>query len=145
MKKQVARQPRRSWFWLQGATVGIIAAAAPATAMLTLALLCPAIAFYAGEPPGNRPVSRTMLLTGSTAVVLPLRTLWEQGNTIAIAFDLLADPTCPLLAWIACGVGWLLCELATLTTSLALSFQIRRTMQALHREETELKSEWTLP
>ncbi len=142
MKSKTAKP--RSLFWLQGAVVGGVAAAMPGTALLLATLLGPALAVYTGESAGGRPVARTMLLAGSTAVATPLRTLWADGNSVAGALDLLADPACPLLAWIACGAGWLLCEVAQMGARLAFSLQAKRQTLALHEEQAKLKDEWTL-
>lgn len=144
MREQTNRHPRRSWLWLQGAAAGGVAAVAPATALMVVALLGPAIAFYACGTVAGRPVARTMALVGSTAVVLPLRTLFDHGNTMDAALDLLSDPICPLLAWVACGAGWLLCELAKIAARLALVITVQRKTQALRQEEAQLKQEWTL-
>ena len=138
-----ARPARRSWFWLQGAVAGGIAVAFPGTALLTAALLCPALAFYVAEQAKGRPVGRIMLLTGSAAAFMPLRALWEHGASLATALDILADPSCALIAWVACGAGWLLCEAAQVCAKFALAAQARRKMAGLRRELDTLVEEWT--
>ncbi len=138
-----AAPARRSWFWLQGAIAGGIAVAAPGTASLLAVLLCPALLFYATEATPGRPVGRTMMLTGSTAAYLPLRDLWEHGGSLGTALDALADPTCPLLGWFACGAGWMMCELLQLAARFALKARTRRQVEELRREHADLSEEWT--
>ena len=142
-KAAPARGTRRSWLWLQGAVGGGIAVTAPGSAILVAVLLCPAIVFYATEPAPGRPVGKIMLLTGSAALFMPLRTLWEHGGSLPGALDLLADPGCPLLAWVSCGAGWLMCELLQIATRLTLTAQTKHRVMALERERIEITEEWT--
>lgn len=135
----------RSWLWLQGAIAGAVAAMAPGTALVTVILLCPAMTFYTLEKTAGRPVGRTMLLCGSTATFMPLRLLWSGGNGANGALDLLADPGRPLLAWLACGTGWLLCETIQITARFALAAKTRRHLEGLKRKQTDLMEEWSLP
>jgi hypothetical protein len=106
-------------------------------------LLCPALAFYVTETTKGRPVGRIMLLMGSTAVFLPLRLQWEHGNSLGSAMDILSDPSRPLLAWVACGAGWMVCELVQVCARYVLAAQARRETEGLQREKTELAEEWT--
>ena len=117
---QTAERSRRSLVWIQGAVAGGVVAVAPGTALLAAVLLCPAIVYYLAEPARLRPVARAMLLCGGAATFLPIRTLWDAGNTLAAALDILGDIRCPLLAWVACGGGWLLAETVNVTARLML-------------------------
>ena len=139
------RRGGRSWFWLQGAVAGGIAAAAPGTALVTAILLCPAATFFAFETTAGRPVGRTMLLCGSTAAFIPLRQLWSGGGGAEGALDMLSNPGRPVAAWCACGAGWLLCETIQIAVRLALAAKNRRNLEGLRRAETELMEEWSLP
>jgi hypothetical protein len=138
-----AGAPRRSWFWLQGAIVGGAAVTVPGTALITAILLFPAIAFYVTETTKGRPVGRVMLLMGSTALFMPLRYQWSHGGSLASAMDILSDPGRALLAWTACGAGWLVCELVQVCAKYLLAMQARRETEGLQREKTSLSDEWT--
>ncbi len=129
--------------WLQGAIAGGIVAVAPGMALLIGVLLCPAIAFYLTEAAKARPVARAMLLCGSAATFSPIRTLWESGNTLAAALDLLSDIACPLLAWVGCAAGWLLYETVHIAARLALEASCRRRTKQLQDEDATLRAEWT--
>ena len=140
---KAARAPRRSWLWLQGAVAGGTAAILPGVALTIGVLLCPAMFFYMTEKADGRPISRAMLLCGSTALFRPLRTLWNHGGGLANALDLLADPGCPILAWVACAAGWLLCETAHTVTRLTSQLTVRQQIGTLEAERTLLLAEWT--
>ena len=83
-----------------------------------------------------------MLLTGSTAVILPLRNLWMHDNSLGQSLDILSDPECALLGWIASGTGWLICELIQVSARFALATRTRRKIEALTREQIKLLEEW---
>ncbi len=123
---------------------GGVVAVAPGTALLIAVLLCPAIAFYLTEAARVRPVARAMLLCGSAATFSPIRALWESGNTLAAALDLLSDIACPLLAWGGCAAGWLLYETVHIAARLALEASSRRRIKQLQEENASLRAEWML-
>ena len=135
----------RSWFWLQGAVVGGVIAVTPGIALLLGVLLCPAIVYAAAAPEPGRPAGRTMLLMGLAAALAPLREQWSSGNTVGTALEILASPAVILLAWFACGAGWLMAETATVAIRLALRQSARRQAVRLRREQAELVEEWSLP
>ena len=145
MKRAAKAGQGRSWLWLQGAGAGGIVAVAPGTALVLAVLLCPAIVYFMTETVRGRPVARTMLLFGATATFMPLRRLWEQGTSLSGALAILSDPGRPLLAWFACGVGWMLCEATQIVFLFALAASARHQIQLLKREQAELTAEWTLP
>ena len=138
-----ARAPR-SWLWLQGVMVGVVAATAPGSALLVAVLLCPAVAYAVFETTPGRPVTRTMLSCGSIGTFMPLRLLWEHGNSVDEALALLADLTRPLLAWVACATGWLLSEASHMGARVVLKAAFNRRSVLLQREEADLTAEWTL-
>ncbi len=113
-------------------------------ALLIAVLLCPAIAFYLTEVARVRPVARAMLLCGSAATFSSVRALWEGGNTLAAALDLLSDIACPMLAWVGCAAGWLLYEAVYIAARLALEASSRRRTKHLEEEDASLRAEWTL-
>ena len=135
--------PWRSSLWLQGVVAGIVVAVFPGTALLASVLLCPAFLVYAVETAAGHPLARTMIMCGSTAALWPLRTLLGNGNTLAAALDLLADPEWTLLSWACCGSGWLLYEVAQALVRIASTVQSNRQVEALRREQADLNEEWT--
>ena len=138
-----ASAPRRSWFWLQGAVAGGVFVTIPGTALIIAVLLCPGIGVYITETTKGRPVGRIMLLMGSTALFVPLRLQWAHGNSLGSAMDILSDPGRPLLAWIACGAGWMVCELVQVCARYVLAAQSRHEVKELRREKATLAEEWT--
>ncbi|WP_158745869.1 hypothetical protein [Acidisphaera sp. L21] len=135
--------PRRSWFWLQGVICGVAVAVVPGTALMIGVLMAPAFATYAMEQGKTRPLARGMMLRGAACTFMPLRVLWEHGGSLDASLDLLSDPGRPLLAWTACGAGWLAGQLADILTRLALDARSARALRQLTQERDKLIVEWT--
>jgi hypothetical protein len=133
----------RSWFWLQGVICGVTAAAVPGTALMVAVLMAPAIATYAMEQGKSRPLARGMMLMGAACTFMPLRLLWEHGGSLDASLDLLSDPGRPLLAWTACGGGWLAGQMADLGARLLLDARSARMLRQLTDERDKLIVEWT--
>jgi hypothetical protein len=141
-KAGAAKPTRRSWLWLQGAACGGLAAVAPGVACILAILLAPALLLYVTEQTQGRPVARTMLLMGAATTFRPLRIVWDHGLSLISGLDLLGDPAVPLLSWTACGAGWLIIELVTITASQVARAADNRTTSRLRDERDALEKEW---
>jgi uncharacterized membrane protein len=139
--KTAAAKPAR--LWLQGAVCGILAAVVPGIACMLGVLLLPGLLIYATESTPGRPVARAMLLMGAAAVIMPMRTVWAHGMSLAAALDVLGDPAVPLLAWTAGGAGWLLIEVADIVATYIGRAKDRSTARRLEEERAALGEEWT--
>jgi len=138
----VAVTRRRSWLWLQGLVCGAALTLAPAIAVLALVLLAPGLFVYAIEETAGKPVGRAMLLLGAAASFGPLRTLWDSGNTLDGAINLISDPVHLGMAWVVAGSGWLFGELIQIVGREVLEVMARHRAAALRQERTRLEAEW---
>lgn len=138
----VRAAPRRSWFWLQGVVCGAAAAIVPGTALMVAVLLAPGLAVAFTEKTQGRPMARAMILMGMATVCAPLRDLWEQGGSLDAALGVMADPTKPLLSWIATGFGWFVGQLTEVATRLVLDARAAQTLRTLKQERDTLMAEW---
>ena len=133
----------RSWLWLQGLVCGAAAVASPGAALLAGILLIPAFAYACLVPARNSQVCRAMLLMGAASAVGPVRLLWAGGGSLDTALEILADPVRPLLSWSACGAGWLIAELASVSIGLLRDRRSKSAARSLQRERDGLIREWS--
>lgn len=142
MAKATSPPRPRSWAWLQGMLCGIVAVAAPGTAVTIAVLLAPGVAMFAAEQERGRPIARAMLLTGAASTFMPLRLLWEHGGSFETGLNLLSDPTRLLFSWAASGCGWITGQLTDALTRLLLDARATRQLHNLKQERETLLAEW---
>ena len=134
----------KSWTWLQGIICGAIVAIAPGTAVLFATLAAPALGMMATSGPKEAPV-RAIMLAGAASSCTPLRLLWEQGGTLTAALDILADPSRPLLSWVACGLAWLSCYVIEAVIRFTDQLRTAVSAKSLVHEREALVREWSNP
>ena len=130
--------------WVQGAAAGGLIAASPGIGLLVCVMVCPAFAYALFEDAKNKPVARAMLLCGLAPTLSSVRSLWEQGGSIADASDILSDPANPLTSWLCCFGGWLVCEVLDIAARLYLRSRAKQTVSQIVGERVELAQEWGL-
>ena len=134
----------RSVVWLQGLLCGGFAACAPSAALLLSILLAPGMAMLAFERQPGRPVTRAMLLFGSSASVFPMLALWDAGHTVDAAWALAAEPRTLAIAWAAAGGAWLFTELVSVAMRLVLASATRARKRRLRAISDRCMEEWGL-
>ena len=134
--------PARSWLWLQGLLCGAAVSLMPATCVVVTALLGPAVMASFFETNPKKPVSRVMIMLDVAAIIAPLRTLWETGNSIDLAIAIVSDPSNLALAWLATCSGWIVSEGSGMAAFEFTAALIRRRCTALRQERSALESEW---
>lgn len=129
-----AKPRQRSMIWLQGLLCGAMVTLATPTALLLGVLLGPALLAIALDREPGRPRARGIALWSMAAAIIPLRTLWITGHSMATAIALLSDLQNIAMAWSAAAGGWLLAE--------GLPIAVRATLEALSIARTaRLRSE----
>lgn len=141
-KEKLAPRQGRSWLWLQGAFCGGLLVLAPGTALVMSTLLAVAIATFAFEQTPGRPVTRSMLLMGAAASLNPLVHLWQQGGSLGVAAEMLADPVIPLWCWAASGSAWLISQLWEVLAVFIMQKADGRSEKSLKDERARLLQEW---
>lgn len=128
--------------WAQGLLCGALAALATPTAILMGVLLGPALFAVLLDSEPGKPTGRCVVLASMAASVVPLKTLWMGGHTMAIALALIGDLRTVASAWSAAAGGWLLVQVLPIGLRVALeAHAIARTAQ-LRAERTKLVEVW---
>jgi len=140
MAKAVRRQ--HSMVWLQGLTCGAVVTLAPGVAVLLGLLLGPGLLALLLDREAGRPMARCVLLMGLATCVQPLRALWSDGQSLAVALALAGDLQVMGTAWSAAAAGWLMAELAPLGTRLVLEALARSRAAKLRSERDRLLAAW---
>jgi hypothetical protein len=138
------RATRGGHAWLQGLGCGALIAFAPGFALLLTVLLAPACSGLLLDRRPGRPIARAVLLAGAAFTLAPAWHLFQSGENIAAATDLLLEPTVLTPAWLAGACGWALCE--TLPVLLRVAADVRATARiaALQAEARALREAWDL-
>ena len=140
----VAKPRQRSLIWLQGLLCGAMVTLATPTALLLGVLLGPALLAIALDREPGRPRARSIALCSMAAAVIPLRTLWTTGHSIATATALLGDFQILATAWSAAAGGWLLAEGVPIAVRAALEALSITRASRLRSERAGLAEAWGL-
>ena len=141
-KQKSTPRAARSWLWLQGALSGGLLVLAPGTALVVVTLLGVAIATFLFEQTPGRPVARSMLLMGGAASLSSLIHLWQQGGSLDVAAEMLADPVVPLWCWAASGSAWLIGQIWEVLAVFGMRKTDEVAEKSLKDERTRLMEEW---
>jgi hypothetical protein len=115
---------------------------APATALLVGILLAPGLAALVLDRVNGRPIARGMLLCDVAASVDPIRQLWQGGQGVETALELVGDWKILGLAWLAAGIAWGLVELVPVGVRLVLEAESLSRAARLKAARNRLHDEW---
>ena len=135
---------RRSLGWLNGLGCGVLAAMAPAMAVLLAFLAAPGLLALVLDRTPGRPVARAVLLFGLAASVGPAHALWESGMTMSACIEKLADPLVFGTAWAAAAFGWLVGEVVPFAVGFGLDRKRRARLALLEQARARYAEEWGL-
>jgi hypothetical protein len=121
--------------WLQGL---------PAFALLLGVLLVPALVGVLLDRRPGRPVARAVFLAGAAFALAPAWRLFEGGDNLSAALDLLQDPRVLAPAWLAGATGWALCEILPMLLRVASDARAAARTAALQAEIEALREAWDL-
>jgi hypothetical protein len=143
-KSEAPAQAKGSMLWLQGLVCGALLAFAPATALLLVVLLAPALACLATDTEPGRGMTRAVALACVAGALPPVWHLWMAHDTMEMALALLLQPLTLCLAWGAGACSWALCQV--LPVLLQSLWNVRETVRAraIKTELKRLKDEWHL-
>jgi hypothetical protein len=140
-------RPKRaqgSTLWLQGLACGALLAFAPSFAALGAALLAPALVAALADSRPGRPVARAVFLASAAFTLMPAWHLFENGQNLATALDLLSEPAVIGPAWLAGACGWALCEVLPVLLRAVADARTAAHAHALRAEEKALREAWDL-
>ncbi len=134
----------RSVVWLSGLACGVLAAIEPGVAIVAAGLLAPGIVAVRLDREPGRPMARTVLTCGLAACVQPVMTLWNTGQSIATAIQIVTDPATIGFAWSAAAGGWLLTQIAPLAVRAALEAAAVARATRLRAIRSRIAAAWGL-
>jgi hypothetical protein len=139
-----SRATRGGHPWLQGLACGALLAFAPGFALLLAALLAPAFVGLLLDRRPGRPIARAILLAGAAFSLAPAWHLFQGGQNVAAAMDLLVDPAILAPAWLAGSCGWAICEILPVLLRVAADVRATTRIAALQAEVRALRETWDL-
>ncbi len=121
---------------------GMLLMLSPASALLLLALLAPAVLVMVSDNTPGRALTRTVVLFSLAAALGPVRSFVEEGATLQVLFRMLTETRTLPAVWLCAGCGWVLnetlCAVAGLVTRLKLAAQSK----AFEARLLEIRTEW---
>ena len=142
--KSRAKRGQGSTLWLQGLACGALLAFAPSFAALGAALLAPALLATVADARPGRPVARAVFLASAAFTLMPAWRLFQNGQSLTAALDLLAEPAVIGPAWLAGACGWALCEVLPVLLRAIADARTAAHAHALRAEEKALRAAWDL-
>lgn len=141
-----SRPQSRGNGWLRGLGCGLVLALTPATALLLLVLLSPALLMRALDREQALGASRAVLLSNVAGSAGALVALWKEGvPAIGAAIAVLDQPVTIATAWAAAAAGWLASECVSQLAMIWLGVSARREARALDATVELLRNEWGDP
>lgn len=137
--------PRRGgWKWWHGMIAGMLLMLSPASALLLLGLLAPALLAGVSDSTPGRVLTRTVLLFALAASLDPMRACVAQGATLQAAIRILSQPGTLAAVWLCGGCGWMLNELLCGGADFITRRKLASRREALEARLLEIKQEWSL-
>jgi hypothetical protein len=137
-------QARGGHSWLQGLACGALLTFAPAFALLLGVLLAPALVGVLLDRRPGRPVARAVFLAGAAFTLAPAWRLFEGGQSLNAAMDLLQELRVLVPAWFAGASGWAMCEILPMLLRVASDTRAASRIAALKTEAKALRDAWDL-
>ncbi len=129
---------------LVGVVFGAVLTFATPTALLGGVLLAPAILVAVMDGTPRRAMARVVFVAGAGFSFAPIWHLNSAGGTMAVALDMLANPSILCPAWLAGACGWAVCECLPLVLRSAANRAAEAKIESLDAEAKKLREEWDL-
>jgi hypothetical protein len=129
---------------LLGVVFGAVLTFATPTALLCCVLLAPAILVAVLDATPNKSMARVVFVAGAGFSFAPIWHLNTGGGTMAVALDMLSNPSILCPAWLAGACGWAVCECLPLLLRSAANRAAEIRIASLAAEAQKLREEWDL-
>ncbi len=129
---------------LIGVVFGAVLTFATPTALLCGVLLAPAIVVAVVDGSPRSAMARVVFVAGAGFSFAPIWHLNTAGGTMAVAMDMLSNPSILCPAWLAGACGWAVCECLPLVLRSAANRAAEARIEALAAEAKKLREEWDL-
>jgi hypothetical protein len=139
-----ARAKGGSMLWLEGLVCGAVLAFAPATAVLLMVLLAPALLCLAVDTEPGRGMTRAVTLACVAGSMGPAWHLWMAQDRLEEAVDLIWDPMTLLLAWGGGACAWAMCQVFPAVLQGVWNMREAVRGRAIEAEIKRLRDEWFL-
>lgn len=113
----------------------------PTTILVTIGLVPSFVAIFADNS-RERLLGPTVMALNLAGIMPALTRLWQQGNNVDTAIELLCQPMILLMILIPAGIGWLLFLYAPVLISGVMRRKAELRIRTLEKSQADLIEQW---